>query len=584
LATVLLAGPGACGSSNSSNHAASATDDDASPADDDDSTADDDASSAPIVISTIPAAGATDVAVNEAVTAAFNEPMDPATIDAATFTLLRGSTPVAGAVTCVGATALFTLTTNLDPNTKYTATITTGAQDAAGNPLASSFVWNFTTGAASDTTRPAIVSTNPENEATNVALNAKVSAAFSEAMDPLTLTTDTFTLFDGTTPVAGAVTCVAAAALFAPTANLAPSTLYTATITTGVTDLSGNALAADYVWSFTTGTASDATRPTVVSTNPLNNATDVALNATVNATFSQAMDPLTITAAAFTVTGPGGAAVAGMVVYNALSLIGSFTPNSDLLPTTTYTATITTAVTDLAGNALAVDYVWSFSTGTTAGNLTPVNLGSLSTFVAVAGAGLTNSNSGGITTLNGDVGLYPTATCLGDGAPCTATDPIINGTLYADDPAGVAAQAKTDLTAAYVDAMSRPAGTIVNDISGMVLAPGVYTSDSTMSIAVGGTVTLDGQGDANGVWIFQIGSSFTVNNGAQVLLINGANANNVYWAIFASSTLGSNVSFQGDILAGASNSVGVGSVVTGRLLCTTGQITLLHNTITLPPF
>jgi len=122
----------------------------------------------------------------------------------------------------------------------------------------------------------------------------------------------------------------------------------------------------------------------------------------------------------------------------------------------------------------------------------------------------------------------------------------------------------------------------VNDISGMVLPPGVYTSDSTMSIAVGGIVTLDGQGDANAVWIFQIGSSLTVNNSAQLLLINGAKAKNVFWAVFASSTIGSNVRFYGNVLAGSSNSVGTGSTVVGRLLCTTGQITLLSNTITLP--
>lgn len=181
------------------------------------------------------------------------------------------------------------------------------------------------------------------------------------------------------------------------------------------------------------------------------------------------------------------------------------------------------------------------------------------------------------------MGLSPNGECLGDGSPCTATNPIINGTLYANDPEGVAAQAKTDLVAAYVDAMARPVGTTVNDISGMVLPPGVYTSGSTMSIAVGGTLTLDAQGDANAVWIFQIGSSLTVHNGAQVLLINGAKAKNVFWAVFASSTLGSNVAFQGSILAGASNSVGTGSVVVGRLLCTTGAITLLSNTITLPP-
>ena len=130
--------------------------------------------------------------------------------------------------------------------------------------------------------------------------------------------------------------------------------------------------------------------------------------------------------------------------------------------------------------------------------------------------------------------------------------------------------------------MSRPPGIIEADLAGMTLAPGVYTSTSTMTIAVGGTVWLDGMGDGNAVFIFQIGSSLTVNNNAQIILINGAKAKNVFWACGASSTIGSNVQFKGTVLAQSSNSVGTDSVVVGRLLCTIGQITLLSNTITLP--
>jgi len=340
---------------------------------------------------------------------------------------------------------------------------------------------------------------------------------------------------------------------------------------------------APYVWMFTTGASTDALAPTVIFTNPADLAMNVPLGATVNATFSEDMDPLTLSTASYRVTGPGSVDIAGTVLYDVPTRIATFTPLGGLLPATDYSAVVTTGATDLAANPLAADYVWTFSTAATAiPGLRPVNLRSLGTFVAVAGAGLTNSNSSGTTTLNGDVGLSPTATCLGDGSPCTILNPVINGTLYANDPAGVAAQAKVDLTAAYVDAMGRPPGTTVNDITGMILPPGVYTSASTMSVAVGGTVTLDGGGDANAVWIFQIGSSLTVNNSAMVRLINGAKAKNIFWAIFASSTLGSNVSFQGSVLAGASNSVGTDSTVVGRLLCTTGQITLLSNTITLP--
>ncbi|RJO66050.1 MAG: DUF3494 domain-containing protein [Myxococcales bacterium] len=537
----------------------------------------------PSVTFTVPTDDATGAATDGNITAVFSEAMNPLTITTVNFTVQQGDTPVAGAVTYANVTATFNPTSALAANTTYSATITTAARDLAGNSLVRNFVWNFRTGATSDTTRPTVISTIPGDEATDVVLDTNVSATFNEAMDSLTLTTATFTLFDGTTPIEGTVTQTGNTVIFNPASDLDSDTEYTAAITNEATDLAGNALAENYVWSFTTGTALDPIAPTVILTNPDDLATDVPVDATVNATFSEAMGPLTITTATFKVAGPDATEVMGTVFYDMPSMIGAFTPEDDLLPDTTYTATITIGAMDLAGSALEADYVWSFSTGATPSGLMPVDLGTLSTFVAVAGAGLTNSNSSGATTLNGDVGLSPTATCLGDGSPCTLTNPVINGTLYANDPEGVAAQAKVDLTAAYVDATSRPVGTTVNDVSGMVLLPGVYTSDSTMSIAVGGTVTLDGQGDANAVWIFQIGSSLTVNNDAQVLLINGAKAKNVFWAIFASSTLGSNVSFQGSVLAGAANSVGTDSVVVGRLLCTTGQITLLSNTITLPP-
>jgi len=429
---------------------------------------------------------------------------------------------------------------------------------------------------------PFVIWTNPDDVAINVATNTSVLATFSEPMEPLSITTTSFTLSDADGPVDGSVTRYAATAIFAPTATLAFDTEYTATITTGATDAAGLAMLAAHVWTFTTGQSEDHVAPRVTLTSPDDLAVDVALDANILASFSESMDPLTITDTSFTLQDEL-AGVLGIVVFDDASLTGSFYPDAPLLPGTTYTATITADATDLAGNPLVGDYVWTFSTGAVPSAWVPVDLGSLSTFVAVSGAGLTNSNSSGFTTLNGDVGLSPTATCLGDGSPCTATNPIINGTFYANDPEGVAAQAKTDLTAAYIDAMARPVGTIVNDLSGMVLAPGVYTSDSTMSIAVGGTLTLDAEGDANAVWIFQVGSSLTVNNNAQVLLVNGAQAKNVFWGVFASSTLGSNVGFQGSVLAGASNSVGTDSTVVGRLLCTTGQITLLSNTITLPP-
>ena len=543
----------------------------------------------PTVTSTNPAIGATAVPINRKVTAAFSKPMDPVTITAGTFTLASGTTNVTGVVTYNAASniATFAPAANLAANTAFTATITTGAKDLAGNSLASNFVWAFTTSAVADTTAPTVSSTNPASAATGVALNQKIAATFSKAMDSSTITTTTFTLKQGTTAVAGTVTYAGTTATFTPTANLAASTAYTATISTGATDLAGNALAgggsAPNPWTFTTGTTSTASAPTVTSTVPADTATGVGVNQAINGTFSTAMDPATITTGTFTLAGPGTTTfVTGTVTYNAASNIATFTPAANLAASALFTATVTTGARDLAGNPLAANKVWTFTTGTATVGQAPVNLRSLSTFAAVAGAGLTNSNSGGQTTLNGDVGLSPTATCLGDGSPCSALDPKINGTLYANDPAGIAAKAKADLVSAYNDAAGRPPGTVENDLSGMKLPPGVYTSGSTMSIAVSGVLTLDAQGDANAVWIFQVGSSLTVNNSAQVLLINGAKAANVFWAVAASSTIGSNASFKGSVLAVVSNSVGTLSVVEGRLLCETGQITLLSNTVTVP--
>jgi len=106
-----------------------------------------------------------------------------------------------------------------------------------------------------DTIKPTVSSTVPLNSATDVAINTKISATFSEAMDPLTITATTFTLKQGSTPVSGTVTYSGVKATFTPDDDLAYSTTYTATVTTGAEDLAGNGLAVNKVWSFTTGAA-----------------------------------------------------------------------------------------------------------------------------------------------------------------------------------------------------------------------------------------------------------------------------------------------------------------------------------------
>lgn len=106
---------------------------------------------------------------------------------------------------------------------------------------------------APDATLPTVSATTPNDAAAGVAINRKITATFSEAMDAATLTAATFTLLEGAVPVSGAVTYGGTTAVFTPASNLASNTSFTATVTTGAKDSTGNALAANKTWSFTTG-------------------------------------------------------------------------------------------------------------------------------------------------------------------------------------------------------------------------------------------------------------------------------------------------------------------------------------------
>ena len=314
---------------------------------------------APTVTATAPANLAVGTSISSLVTATFSETMDPATISALTFTLKSGLTSVAGTVGYVGLTATFTPASNLLANTAYTGTITTGAKDPAGIGLTANYTWNFTTGAAADITPPTVISTSPSTGAVAVPTGNSLLATFSEAMDPTTITNVTFNLAQGLVPVAGSVVYVGVTGTFTPATSLAANTNYTATITTGVKDLAGNAMVANYAWSFTTGAGPDITPPTVSSTLPSIGSTGVATGSALLATFSETMDPTTVTTANFSLK-QGAIPIAGTVFYS--GLVGIFTPTTGLAVGTTYTATITSGVKDLAGNAMVANYVWSFTT------------------------------------------------------------------------------------------------------------------------------------------------------------------------------------------------------------------------------
>ena len=209
----------------------------------------------PLVLATSPTSNETGVVLNKVVNATFNMPMDPTTINTTSFTLKQGTTSITGVVTYSNNTAFFTPNENLTGNTVYTATLTIEAQNIAGVALLSNYVWRFTTGAI---VAPRVILTDPFSGETGVSVTKVVTATFDMAMDPLTLTTSTFTLKQGTTSILGSVNYSGNSATFTPNNPLLANAVFTATLTTGVKNGVGIPIAANYVWTFTTINNSNA--------------------------------------------------------------------------------------------------------------------------------------------------------------------------------------------------------------------------------------------------------------------------------------------------------------------------------------
>ena len=189
---------------------------------------------------------------------------------------------------------------------------------------------------------------------------------------------------------------------------------------------------------------------------------------------------------------------------------------------------------------------------------------------AVFGAStITNT---GPSAVNGDMGLNP-------GSAVTGFPPgTLTGTLHINDAA--ANQAKLDLQAAYNDLVGRPCNTVGPDLNS-TLTPGVYCFSSSAQLST--ALILDGQGNSNALFIFQIGSTLTTASNSSVTLINGASAANVFWQVGSSATLGTNTAFQGTIIANTSITVTTGSsILNGRAMALNGAVTLDSNLITTP--
>ena len=210
----------------------------------------------PVVSSTIPSTGASDVSPHKPISATFNKPMDPDSFAGFTLTADSGATIVTGTSSYDSSTRTFTFTPNaaLVPNTLYTATFPITVTDIYGVPLAAPYVWSFTTGDL-DTIAPTITGRMPIQDATNVSISTTVSVTFSEELAASSLNLDHFVLTDATSAVVPATLSydpVTFTVTLTPVSKLQYLSTYTMKVTANTADLAGNPLTADNSWNFTT--------------------------------------------------------------------------------------------------------------------------------------------------------------------------------------------------------------------------------------------------------------------------------------------------------------------------------------------
>ncbi len=304
---------------------------------------------APTVVPQSPTAGSIDIATASSVSATFSAAVQSSTIS---FVLKNGSTSVPATLSYNPATqtAALTPTSTLAYATTYTATLS-GAKDLYGNTV-SPISWSFTTITAPSPSGPTIGARTPSSNATSVSLTANVTVTFSGDVQGSTVSVS---LSNGSTSVPALVTFdpTTRTVTLNPTTNLAPSTLYTLTVS-GAQDLAGDTMTSTS-WSFTTEALSTAA-PTVTTQTPVAGATGIAIGSAVSATFSEQVQASTIS---FSLAS-GTTSVPATVSYNPATQTVTLMPAANLAPSMVYVATLSGAK-DLSGNLMAT-VSWSFTT------------------------------------------------------------------------------------------------------------------------------------------------------------------------------------------------------------------------------
>lgn len=224
-----------------------------------------------------------------------------------------------------------------------------------------------------------------------------------------------------------------------------------------------------------------------------------------------------------------------------------------------------------AAGVVAISATFLASVGTAQAAAVLVPMGTAEPFAVLGGLGISST---GTTLINGDIGSLPNPVMNVTGSV------VLTGTDHRGD--GVTATAKSDLTAAYLNAAAQPSDVTVGttDLAGQTLTPGTYTSASTLSISGPTPLTLNG--GPSDVFVFQAGSSLVTSPTTSVVLIGGVTPCNVFWQVGSSTTLGVNSTFVGTIMTLTDSTMNTGATLTGSLLTRNGAVSLDSNTILRP--
>ena len=552
-----------------------------------------------VVVSTDPMDKAVDVVLNKVISVTFNTAMNPATINNTTFIIKQGTTTVPGTIAPTANAAVFTFTPTaaLLPFTVYTGTITTGAKDTLRTSLVSDYIWTFTT------IPQVTLSSNPIAGGTTVgagvfaqgsvvAISAIPNAGFT-----FTNWTNNGTVASTSSSyqftMAGNSTLVANFTAVAP-GNFAVN-LSSNPVAGGTTSGSGSHAAGSTVTVTASPNAGYAfvnwkDGGVIVSTSSsytfsLNSNRTLVANFSLISSSQFAVILSSNPAAGGTTTGSGTYNAGSSVTVTATPNIGytftNWTDNGAIASTSSsYTFPLNANRTLVANFGLVA--------GVGPGQ---INLGTAADFSILTKSGISTT---GITSVGGNIGVSPAAATsitgfglIMDASGQFSHTPIVTGSVFASDysaptPAKMTT-AVNDMQTAFTTAngLVTPApivGLYAGDISGRILPPGLYKWSTGVLISNAG-VTLTG--GPNDTWVFQISQDLTVNNGAIVTLLGGAQAKNIFWVVTGQATLGSNVDFSGDILSKTLISLNTGAKVTGKLLAQTA-VTLNASTVVQP--